>query len=432
MARLAFITPVALGHFNPMAALALDLARRGHEATFVHMADGETMATRRGLGFHRVGVASHPSGFLAEMNHGIGRLNGAFGSRDTVRRAAGITDMLCRELPAALTALQADMVICDQVEAAGGLVAERLGLPHVSVASAMPINWEFGAPPIFTSWRYDASRWGLFRNRLGYGAVIETLKPISRVIEEHARAWSLGPKTRPDHCLSRLLQIGQLVPGLDVPRERLWRVFHYCGPLRSGDEAPRRALPPPDGRPLGYASLGSLQGARRGLFEAIAAAAREADLQLVVSHAGGLTDREAAALPGGPTTYDFLLQDDVMARAGVAILHGGLNTVLDAAAHGVPLVILPIAFEQGAVGMRVARSGMGVTLPRWRTTRGMLRDAIRRVLDDPAFAQAAARIRREIAIAGGVARAATLVETALRTGRAVKQKEAAPRPDSAP
>lgn len=431
MARIVFIAPLFLGHFNPMAALALELARRGHHTVFMHMADGEALVSRRGVAFHRVGGDTHPAGFMAEMNRGIGRLNGAFGANRTIAQVASVTDMLCRELPGALSALQADIVICDQVEAAGGLAAEKLGLPHVSVASALPINWEIAAPPIYTSWRYDTSSWGRARNLAGYGAINYLLKPIGSVIEHWARTWSLGPKTRVDHCLSRLLHIGQLVPALDVPRERLWRVFHYCGALRSGDEAPLRALPPRDGRPLGYASLGSLQGARRDMFKRIATAARDADVQLVLSHAGGLSQAEADALPGRPTAYDFMLQSAVLSQASVAILHGGLNTVLDAAAHGVPIVVAPIAFEQGAIGMRVARSGMGVMLPRWRMTSASLRDAIRRLIDDRSFADAASKVRDEMAAAGGVQRAAQLIETVLRTGRPVRRRESFPQGNAA-
>lgn len=414
MARIAFLAPLFLGHLNPICALADELIRRGHQATFIHMADGASMLAKRGLDFHAIGETTHPPGFLVEMGRRLGRLNGPFGLRQTVREVAGITDMLCRGLPAALRAIQADMIVCDQVEAAGGLVADHLGLPHVSIASALPINWEPAAPPIFTPFRYDPSPWGVKRNRAGYHASAYFLRPIGEVIQEHAGNWSLGPRRRVDHCLSRQLQIAQLVAGLDVPRERLSPVFHYCGPLRSETEVPAGAiLPPRDGRPLAYASLGSLQGARYGVFRKIAKAARETDLQLVLTHAGGLTPAQVSSLPGSPAAYDFLPQHNVLRSASIAILHGGLNTVLDAASHGVPIVVVPIAFEQGAIAMRVERSGFGISLPRWRLTSGGLRNAVRHILEEPTYRTAATRLQAEIREAGGVRRAADLVEKAL-------------------
>ncbi len=416
MARIAFVAPLFLGHLNPICALADELVRRGHQATFVHMADGAPMLEKRGLDFHAIGAETHPAGFLAAMSQRLGRLNGPFGLRRTVREVAGITDMLCRGLPSVLRTIQADMIVCDQVEAAGGLVADHLGLRHVSLASALPINWEPAAPPIFTPWRYDPSAWGVKRNRGGYYASDYMLRPIGEVIAEHAGNWSLGPRRRVDHCLSRQLQLSQLVAGLDVPRERLSPVFHYCGPLRSKTEVPAGAiLPARDGRPLAYASLGSLQGARIGMFRKIAKAAHESGLQLVLTHAGGLTAEQVATLEGAPAAYDFLPQHEVLREASIAILHGGLNTVLDAASQGVPIVVAPIAFEQGAIAMRVERSGFGVSLPVWRTTSGALRDAIRRVLDQPSYRTAAAGLQSEIQRAGGVRRAADLVELALKS-----------------
>ena len=417
MAHIAFVAPPFLGHLNPMLALAAALERRGHRATFLHMADAARLVEPRGLAFRPLGASSHPPGFLAEMTRGLGRLNGPFGVRRTVQRVAGITEMLCRELPAALRAIGADMVICDQVEAAGGLVAEHLGLPHVSLASALPINWEAAVPPIFTPWRYDPSPWAVKRNRVGYHASAYLMRPIGSVVIAYAARWNLGARRRVDHALSRSLQISQMVPGLEFPRSRLPPVFHYVGPLR-GAAPPGPALPR-DGRPLAYASLGSLQGGRFRVFRRFAEAAERAGMQLVLTHAGGLTEAQVARLPGRPLAFDFLPQAPILREASVAILHGGLNTVLDAGAAGVPVVVVPIAFEQGAIAVRVEQAGVGIGLPRWRLSAPSLADAVLRVRDEPGYRAAAGRLRDEIARAGGAARAADLVETLLRTGQPV-------------
>jgi zeaxanthin glucosyltransferase len=103
--------------------------------------------------------------------------------------------------------------------------------------------------------------------------------------------------------------------------------------------------------------------------------------------------------------------------------------VLDALAAGVPIVVLPIAFEQGAIAARVTRAGAGTTVsPRFLTRRRLAR-AIRTVIEDPAYARAAARLGAEIRAAGGVSRAANIVEKVVATGRPVLRDEpAAPLP----
>jgi zeaxanthin glucosyltransferase len=55
--------------------------------------------------------------------------------------------MLFRDAPAAIRDAGVDSLIVDQIEMAGGTVAEHLGLPFVSVAAALPINLDVSVPP---------------------------------------------------------------------------------------------------------------------------------------------------------------------------------------------------------------------------------------------------------------------------------------------
>ena len=426
MAHFAFAVPPFIGHLNPMAALARALVGRGHRATFLHMPDAERLVAERGFAFRPVGAASHPAGTLAGVLRRMGTVNGPFGLGSIIRDVASATDMLCRELPAALRAIGADILVCDQTEAAGGLVGRHLGMPLVSVANALPLNREPGVPPPFTPWRYDVSRWGTERNLGGYRVSDMLMGRHRAVIVGYAEAWKLGALRTIEDCASPLAQLSQLVAGLDFPRAELPDTFHYLGPLRGGEPVlPGFALPADDGRPLGYASLGTLQGNRAGLFRTIAGAAECAGLRLVLAHGGGLTAGQVSALPGSPTAFDFVPQPRVLAEARVAVLNGGLNTVLDATAAGVPVVVVPVAFEQGAIAARLEWTGAGKAMSRRFLTAGRLARAIRDVLDDPAFAAAAGRLRAKLAAAGGVRTAADIVEAVAATGRPVTRAHAA-------
>jgi zeaxanthin glucosyltransferase len=175
---------------------------------------------------------------------------------------------------------------------------------------------------------------------------------------------------------------------------------------------------------MAYGSLGTLQGGRFRLMRRIAEAARRLDLQLVLSHGGGLTPAQVARLPGSPATFAYVQQAAALRRARVAVLNGGLNTVLDALAEGVPIVVLPIAFDQAAIAARLERAGAGRAVNRRFLTAGRLARAIETVLDNESYAAAAARLAGEIARAGGVRRAADIVEAVLSTGRPVLREEA--------
>jgi UDP:flavonoid glycosyltransferase YjiC (YdhE family) len=76
------------------------------------------------------------------------------------------------------------------------------------------------------------------------------------------------------------------------------------------------------------------------------------------------------------------------------------------------MVALPIAFEQPATGARLERVGAARVLHRRRTP-ARIRDAIREVLGDPSYRTNARGLQAEIASAGGVRRAADILEARL-------------------
>jgi UDP:flavonoid glycosyltransferase YjiC (YdhE family) len=85
---------------------------------------------------------------------------------------------------------------------------------------------------------------------------------------------------------------------------------------------------------------------------------------------------------------------------------------MDALSFGVPMVALPIAFEQPATGARLERAGVARVLDRRRTP-SRIRAAVEEVLDEPGFRASAKALQAEIAASGGVRRAADILEASL-------------------
>lgn len=368
------------------------------------------------VGFEPVALREQPEGSLAPFIARLGRLNGPFGIRRLIRDVARFTDLACREFPGAVRAIGADAMIVDQTDPAGGLVALKLGLPYANVANALPINREPAVPPPFVPWRYDPSKAGLERNAWGYRIADWIEAPINRAIGVHAEAWGLGARSSTAGTWSPRLQITQCIAGLDFPRRELPSHFHYVGPLRALDEArldpdlaafadTARAA----ARPLVFCSLGTLQGSRARIFRAVAAAAADLDLALVIAHGGLLGAAEIARLPGRPLVRAYVPQRALLARADLAVTHAGFNTVMDALSFGVPLVALPIAFEQPATGARIAHAGAGMIV-RGLRTRDRVRSAMAAVVGEQGYKRKAQVLAQEIAGAGGVRRAADLIE----------------------
>ncbi len=117
-------------------------------------------------------------------------------------------------------------------------------------------------------------------------------------------------------------------------------------------------------------------------------------------------------MPGRPLVQPFFPQRAVLAQSAACITHAGMNTVLDCVAARVPMVAIPLAFEQPATAARIAFHGIGERVTR-RPTRGRIRAALDRVLSQPGYRAALDAPAHAQAQAGGVSRAADLIDAML-------------------
>lgn len=101
---------------------------------------------------------------------------------------------------------------------------------------------------------------------------------------------------------------------------------------------------------------------------------------------------------------------ELMPLLDAVVCHGGQGTVCEALIHGVPLVIAPIRTDQPIVAEQVARAGAGLRVPFGRVRPEQLRSALTAVLDDPAYRNAAQRVRASLATLGGPPAAAEYLE----------------------
>lgn len=426
MSHYAVVAPPFYSHMQAMQALAGALMARGHRITFIQQEDASALINDPRIAFCPVGRNSHPAGSLARTLKLTGNPAG-FSLLRVIRDLSDSTEMLCRELPGVLERLGVDGLIVDQMEAAGGVVAEGLGLPFVSVACALPVNREPGLPLPVMPFNYDQDPRALRLYQSSSQVYDWLMRGQGRVIARHARRFGLAPREALHQCLSPLAQISQTIPALDFPRRELPACFHAVGPLRPASRAiAPLALPIDPAKPLVFASLGTLQGHRFRLFRAIARACRSLDTQLLVAHCGGLDANQSNRLleSGATCVTDFADQPAALRQAQAVITHGGLNTVMDAIASQTPILAVPIAFDQPGVAARVAYSGIGRRASRFSGRRA-LADNLQALLENDRYRQRLAAVSPQLQAAGGAVRAAGIVERALGSRRPVVAGEVA-------
>jgi MGT family glycosyltransferase len=424
MAHFGVVAPAFLSHFNTLSALAGALAGRGHRVTFLHRPDARAYLRDPRLGFHAVGAATHPPGSLAASLRLAANPGSPLGLRRVIQDMAGSTAMLCEALPGAIERLGIDVLLADQMEAAGGLVAEALGLPFVSIACALPVNREPGIPLPVMPFGYGTDERSLKMVEGSTRVYDWMMGPHQRAVEAQARRLGLSARGRLHECLSPLAQISQTVAEFEFPRRQLPACFHHVGPLRplagpgaAPAQSPLPAIDPD--RPFVFASLGTMQGGRRALFERIVLACRQVDVQLLLAHCGGLDARQAGALRelGADWVVDFAPQQAALERADAVISHAGWNTIMDAIATQTPMLALPIAFDHPGGAARVRHAGIGIQASARFSSARTLARGLGRLLEEPQFKQRLQPLAAAVARAGGTARAADIVEASLGLAR---------------
>jgi len=405
------ISPPVSGHIHPFGALGRELIERGHRVSFIHMPDLAEKIRSEGLEFIQIGDSDHPAGSLPKSLSTLASLQGFAALRFTIAAVRKTTEMFFRDAPNVIRKAGIVALLVDQTEPAGGTIAEHLGLPFVTVCCALALNREATVPPPFTAWSYSSSAWTGLRNQVGYGVSRIVMKPIADLVSGYRKGWNLPRHKAPEQSFSTLAQISQQPAAFDFPRRQLPPTFHYVGPLRKPH---RPAIPFPwerlDNRPIIYASLGTLQNRKEQVFHCFAQACKDLDVQLVITHGNGLDQNFISTLPGDPIVVGYAPQLEVLSRAQLTLTHAGLNTVLDSLTFGVPLVAVPITYEQPAIASRIRWAGAGQVMTLAALNPQRLRTAIEEVLGNTTFVEKAQVVRRSIAQAGGVRRAGDIVE----------------------
>jgi len=416
MRRIGILSFPSPGHYYPITALGRRLQSRGHEVVYFQVADLEPPIRAAGLEFHPIGQADFPLGKIRDLDEQLGKLKGFAALRFTLDRFNQSAKMIFRDAPAACRDRGIDALLIDQVETSGGSVAEYLGLPFISVGLALPINIDASVPFSAYPWLHGLGPASRIRNWLGNKFFELTItSSLQRTINEQRQAWGLKPLRGINAFFSELAQVVQLPAALELSGRRVPPHFHYTGPWtdatgRAPVDFPWSRLDP--NRPLVYASMGTLQNGLLQPYQIIAQACIGLDLQLVISLGGGQDPSVLADLPGDPIVVGYAPQLELIRRSTLTISHGGLNTVLESLARGVPMVVLPVTNDQPGVGSRVEWSSVGQSIPVGRLTVDRLHNAICEVLGNPIYHEQAKKFQSRIESGDGLTRAAELIESA--------------------
>jgi zeaxanthin glucosyltransferase len=416
MSHFGILSFPATGHLHPLTALGRELLRRHHTVTVFQVADVQHLIHGAGLRFHQIGELDFPPGTLQVLNERLSRLHGPEAMEFVFERIHRNAKIVLRDASMRIRSEGIDALIVDQAEFAGGSIAEYLGLPFVTAILTLPLD-------LHPSFRFcglqpgmgESARQAASSFRLGL-----VQASILALINRHRQEWGLQPKTGLHACDSELAQIAQLPAGFDFPNRNTVSHFHYTGPFVDG--AGRREISFPwsrldSSRPLVFVSMGTLQNGIEWVFREVAKACAELPVQTVISLGGGLSSEVFRDLPGDPIVVNYAPQLELLNRADLTIFHGGLNTALECLVHGVPMIAVPITFDQPGVAARLHRIGAGRMIPIRELTVERLRLEVLEILTDPKYRANAKLLQKQASGLTGVRQAADIIERVLQRRR---------------
>jgi MGT family glycosyltransferase len=410
MSRIAIAVPSIPGHLNPATTLGRELLRRGHEVTVFAFADGESRVRAAGLNFCPVATDLFPAGELLRSVERLGTLHGFKAVRCTIGLFKRASRAWMRDLPQLLREHRIELLLADQTEPGAFTVGEHLGIPTVILCNALAIHPDPLVPPFATPWPAPAS-WGeRLRVRWTYATMSLLCADFHGIVNAQRRRWKLRRIPIQITVLPQFTHVSQQPEWFDLPR-KMPSNFHYTGPWHRHTDAEQPSFPWErlDGRPLIYASLGTLQNRIDATFRTIAEACAGLEGQLVIA-LGSKNRTDLPQLPGDPIVVPFAPQVELLKRASLVITHAGLNTALETLSAGVPMVALPVTNDQPGVAARLRHLGIAevILMDQLRTDR--LRAAVRSMLSNDSARSRAQEFAGRLRHSDGVSHAADLVE----------------------
>jgi zeaxanthin glucosyltransferase len=415
LVKIGFVTFPASGHLHPMTALARKLQSRGHEVVFIGVLDSEPIVRAAGLTFVPYCEEEFPVGSMAKTVAPVAKMHGLAVVQYTCQEVfPPLTRAALKHLPQTLEETGVEALVIDHIHFFLELVPMSINMPYIHVCCALHFDFSGSTPAALFNWRHETTPEAVARNAGGVQQIGESLMPVLAEAMPYADKAGLRINWQePGSTLSKLAVITQAPKEFDFPSIPWPAHFHYAGPFHDGGGREPVAFPWErlDGKPLIYASLGTLVNGLEHVYRAILeATAKLPEVQLVLSVGLSVHPDELGPIPSNAIIVRSAPQLELLKCAALCITHAGLNTVLEALAQGVPMVALPIGYEQPGVAARVEYHGVGESLEVSTLTAEQLLEAIGKTLKHPSYRERASYFQKVIGETHGLEVAADRIE----------------------
>ena len=288
---------------------------------------------------------------------------------------------------------QPDVLLRNDYEFSACVVGEKLGIPHATVSIDLflpPTLWQ---SLIGEQMAYLRSSYGL------------PPYPAMEMLYRHLYLTITPPSYQ--------------FPGFAMPPHSY--ALRTLGFDRSGDEQlPDWVKQMPD-QPTVYATLGTVYK-DKDIFQTVIDGLAGQPVNLIVTLGRGRDTTQFGPQPPNVHIEQYIPQTLLFPYCDLAITSGSYNTNTSALAHGMPMLVIPIADTQPYHALRVVDMGVGLSLTRQGQyldeLEGKRKDltpenvceAVFDILNNPSYKQRASKVKEEVACLPGPELAAQKLE----------------------
>jgi UDP:flavonoid glycosyltransferase YjiC (YdhE family) len=422
-----FTSPPFVGHLGPLLVQADELVHRGWHVSVACLEDGHQLVSQHaGVEFLSLGTADIRQEEIDALRTKITEERSFSRSMLTIitTLGRGWTDAYDRTL-AILYEQKPDVVVADLSSTAAISAAETSGLTCVinnpDLLTVLPQGLLPPAPdvPLLLSGKSRRSltrldRWSYPLQRMV--SVWLTKLIVARPLNA-ARHQRRLPGIDFQRWFDDKLILVDSAFGLEYPRPLPPNV-QMVGPMQTSDAS---ELPADysswleHGPPVVFVNLGTISRPWPALLWRMAAAFVADDFRVL-----WVVPEDVQSLLPPSRGASIRIERWVPSQAGVLqhpnvrafVSHCGVNSVHESILADTPVVGIPLFAAQGDMALRVEDAGVGSRLDKHRFTPEQLRARIRQAIASDAFRANMAVLRQTFVLAGGVSRAADLIEDA--------------------
>jgi MGT family glycosyltransferase len=380
MAKIVWLNWSGAGNLPPSLGVARALAERGHDVTFVGRPEMVDRVER--AGFRAIELTRAYEQVAADPKKWIPKAASLLTSPASQEQIRGV---LASETP--------DLVVVDQMFPVALIEAARFDGPTIAICHTCV--WR-----MLDNWRAMFAMFAALRTEAGFDPIPADLESL----------WMAQ-----DRMIVTTLKSLDDAPGVLGGADKL----RHVGPaLEREKHGVRVALPwrDDDSRPLVLVSFstGPEQGSIPKFQSAIDALAG-LPVRGVVT-VGDSVDPAGLRPSENVVVFATADHDDLMSRASVVLSHGGHGTFMRALRNGLPTALVPgLAADQPANAAFAQKLGVGRALPADAGVEAM-REAVRDLLETPAYRAAAQEIAGRLVGVDGTIGAADEIEAMLSNG----------------